>query len=64
MAKFEGRLQEDYARIHNYWVLTQFYVDVLCLCRMVIIKEFIIVISKLFILIPESIPSLRLDVSA
>ncbi len=38
-------------------VPTRFYVDVFCLCCIGIVKEFIIGISNLFILIPESIPS-------
>ena len=38
-------------------VLTRLYVDIFCLCSIGIVKEFITVISNLFILTPESIPS-------
>ncbi len=51
-----GRTQ-DGVTTYLFRVPTRFYVDVFCLCCIGIVKEFIIGISNLFILIPESIPS-------
>jgi len=45
-------------------VLTWFYVDVRCLCCVGIVQTLSIGISDLFILIPERIPSLGLEIRA
>ena len=45
------------AALSAHRVLTRLYVDIFCLCSIGIVKEFITVISNLFILTPESIPS-------
>ena len=45
-------------------VLAWFYVEIRSLCYIGIVKEFIIGISGLFVLIPESIPPSGLDISA
>ena len=52
------KLRQDLEKVlDKERVLTRLYVDIFCLCSIGIVKEFITVISNLFILTPESIPS-------